>query len=117
MAVSADDAHCLASVIDAYYKAGGFPGCRGEVNDSVAVVFHTMLCLSRKCSDAFGWVPRPPSVVTVTWLARQIGRAVIERMRSSRESFPCIRAVIWQYGRMLDTASRQDIVMGVRPCA
>jgi hypothetical protein len=114
---SPDEEAILREAIDVFYKASGFHGWHHDVNDAVAQVFMVMLCEARKCSTAMSWVPRPPAgPATVGWLARQIGRAGIERLRATRLSIPCGKMVVARWGRILDSAARSGMAMGLVPC-
>lgn len=88
-----------------YRFANVLPVWDGEVNDEVAAVFGTMLDETRKCSKAFGWIPRPPGGrASTTWLITQFGRGIFNASRG-RLSFTCARAVIYQWKSALAMAS------------
>lgn len=76
-----------------------------EVNERVAEVFAVMLSETKKCSDAFGWVPTPPGGrASITWIVMQLGRGLFNHHKS-RLSPTCARGVIYMWGRQLEMAS------------
>lgn len=118
MPASAEEKQILRDLIDAFYKAGGLPGWRGEVNESVAQVFGTMLCTSMRCSDALAWVPPPPAgPPTISWFARALGRVAVNRLRDLELSTTCARTVISRWNTALRLASSNDFATGaIVPC-
>ncbi|TFW33501.1 hypothetical protein [Massilia horti] len=96
----------VKEMIQSLYRfANILPVWDGEVNDDVAAVFGTMIAETRACSNAFGWVPKPPGGrASITWLVRQLGRGVFNSYRSQL-SFTCARAVIYKWKSALEMAS------------
>jgi len=99
------DREKVRDAIDALYQGAGIqPTFSGEINDQVAAVFGRMLAEVRRCSDAFAWIPVPSGGrATVAWLARNLARGTIDRMRDSR-SLTCARHVIYIWDRELRAA-------------
>lgn len=96
----------MRDAISAFYKGAGVDKqFSGEVNERVAEVFGTMLTETKKCSNAFVWVPTPSGgPATIAWIARNITRSVIERLRDST-SITCAKRVISVWDRELRMAS------------
>jgi len=113
MPASAEEKRILRDIIDAFYKAAGYHGWSGEVNESVAQVFGTMLCTAMRCSDALAWVPMPPAgPPTIAWFARSLGRTAVNRLLNLELSKTCARFVIWRWNSALRFASSNDITTG-----
>lgn len=96
----------LKEMIRSLYRfANILPVWDGEVNDDVAAVFGTIIAETKKCSQAFGWVPKPPGGrASVSWLVQQLGRGVFNSYHK-RLSFTCARAVIYKWKSALEMAS------------
>ena len=96
----------VKEMIQSLYRfANILPVWDGEVNEKVAEVFGIMLSETKKCSTAFGWVPKPPGGrASVSWLAMQFGNGTFNAYRS-RLSFTCASAVICKWKTQLDMAS------------
>lgn len=89
-----------------YRLAGIHPVWNGEVNDAVADIVEKMLFETRVCSQAFVWVPKPPTgKASVMWLAMNIGRAAFATSRA-KLSQTCTRKVILNWRTPLELASR-----------
>lgn len=89
----------------------------GLINDDVAAVFGVMLFETRKCSDAFKWMPKPPGGrASIGWLAMQLGRGVF-MSSSAKLSFVCARGVVYKWGRQLDMASQEIAMTSLPKCA
>lgn len=104
----------VKEMIQSLYRfANILPVWDGEVNDDVAAVFGTMIAETRTCSQAFGWVPKPPSGrASVTWLAQQLGRGVFNSYRN-RLSFTCVRTVIYKWKSAMEMASAGVAMRGL----
>lgn len=96
----------VKEMIQSLYKfANVFPVWDGDMNERVAEAFGVMLGETQKCSNAFGWVPKPPGGrASITWLAMQLGSGLFNHHRS-RLSFTCAREVIYKWSRQLEMAS------------
>ncbi|MDH5546207.1 MAG: hypothetical protein OEZ43_11475 [Gammaproteobacteria bacterium] len=103
----------LRQMIEAFYRfAGVNPPANLEINESVASVFGSMLQETRKCSDAFKWIPPPPGGrPSIGWLVTNIGKSFI-RSLNDKMSFTCARGVIYVWGHHLQRASLLNISMG-----
>ncbi len=113
MPASAEEKQTLRDLIDAFYRAAGFHGWSGEVNDSVAQVFGTMLCSAMRCSDALAWVPPPPAgPPIIAWFARSLGRTAANRLRNLELSKACAKTVIWRWNKALRFASSNGFATG-----
>ena len=118
MPASAEEKRILRDIIDAFYKAAGFHGWSGEVNESVAQVFATMLCSAKRCTNALEWVPVPPGgPPSVAWFAKSLGRIAVHKMREHDLATICIRNVIRTWRTPLRIASTQGFATGaITPC-
>ncbi len=118
MPASPEERQILRDLIDSFYRAAGLHGWSGEINESVAQVFGTMLCSAMRCSDALAWVPPPPGgPPTIAWFARSLGRMAVNKLRDLDLSRTCARAVIWKWNSALRIASSNDFVTGaLTPC-
>lgn len=96
----------VKEMIQSFFRfANVLPLWDGEMNEEVAAVFGIMLSETRKCSDAFGWLPVPPGGrASIAWLVMKLGRGVFNAYRN-RLSFTCARAVIYKWRTRLDMAS------------
>ena len=85
----------VKEMIESFYKFANVPlNWNGEINERVAEVFGVMLSETRKCSKAFGWIPKPPGGrASIAWLAMQLGRGMFNHYRHQM-SFACARGVI-----------------------
>ncbi|GGX74792.1 hypothetical protein GJV26_14710 [Massilia dura] len=89
-----------------YRLAGIYPVWDGQVNDAVAEVVEKMLLETRNCSQAFVWVPKPPTGrASVLWLAMNVGRAAFATSRA-KLSQTCARKVILNWRTTLELASQ-----------
>lgn len=104
--MNTDKEKVVKEMIQSLYRfANILPVWDGEVNDDVAAVFGTMIAETRTCSNAFGWVPKPPGGrASITWLAQQLGRGIFNS-HGSRLSYTCARGVIYKWKSALDMAS------------
>lgn len=76
-----------------------------NINEQVAEVFGIMIKETTKCSNAFGWVPKPPGGrASIFWLITQLGRGVFNHYLS-HISWVCARGVIYQWREQLQLAS------------
>ena len=96
----------LKEMIQSFYRFANVPiGWDLKVNERVAEVFGVMLSETKKCSDAFGWIPIPPGGrASIAWLVMQLGRGAFNHHRS-RLSFVCARRVIDVWNSQLQMAS------------
>ena len=96
----------VKGMIESFYKFANVPLPPGfQINERVAEIFGVMLSETRKCSQAFAWVPTPPGGrATIVWLVRQLGGGLFNSHRS-RLSFTCARGVIRNWHRELEMAS------------
>jgi hypothetical protein len=102
---SEQDISQVKEMIKSLYDLAAVPAWDGDVTDEVAAVFGIMLLETQKCSNAFGWVPRPPGGrASVTWVVRSLGRGLFNAHRG-KLSQTCARAVIYKWQRQLDLAS------------
>ena len=100
----------IQEILDAFYQGANGGRWQGEINDSVAEIVKYMLEELRKCSAAAHWVPRPTlGVPTVTWLARQVTRAVIDSLQSGNYKF-CQNQVLLVWGQALAMASQLNLI-------
>jgi len=108
----------LRQMIVAFYNFSGVnPPSDITINESVAIVFGQMLFETRKCSDAFKWIPPPPGGrPTISWLVVNIGKSYIKGL-NDKMSFTCARGVVYIWGRHLQRASLLNISMGIPPWA
>ncbi len=118
MPASAEKKQILRDLIDVFYRAAGFHGWSGEVNESVAQVFTTMLCSAKRCINALGWVPAPPGgPPSIAWFAQNLGRIAVYKMREYDLSTICIRKIIRTWRTPLRIASTQGFATGaITPC-
>ncbi|OOG26424.1 hypothetical protein B1C78_04995 [Thioalkalivibrio denitrificans] len=95
----------VKEIVNAIYEAAGVQRqFSGSVNDRVAEVVGIMLHELGRCSDVFAWVPRPPAgKATITWIARNISRSMVDRLRDS-DSLTCLRGVVHRWGGQLQRA-------------
>ena len=108
--MTVDEKQKIKEILDAFYQGANRSHWQGEINDSVAEVVKYMLEELRKCSAAAHWVPRPTmGVPTVTWLATQIGRAVLENLRGGSYKF-CENQVLFVWNTPLRMASTLNMV-------
>ena len=100
------DEEIVREAINGFYVGAGVnKKFTGAVNDKVANIFGVMLNETKKCSDSFVWIPTPPGGgATVSWVARVFARSMINKLRNS-SSLTCAKAVIYKWGRELDSAS------------
>lgn len=103
---SENDTATVGKMIESFYQIANIPlPANLQVNERVSEIFGVMLSETQKCSEAFAWVPTPPSGrATISWLATQLGRGLFDHHRS-RLSFTCARGVIRSWHRELEMAS------------
>jgi hypothetical protein len=117
MATDTENADVKAMIQSLYQFANILPVWDGEVNEKVAEVFGIMLSETKKCSTAFGWVPKPPGGrASVTWLAMQFGNGIFNS-HCSRLSFTCARGVIYKWKTQLNMASLGIAMSGMQKWA
>lgn len=101
-------------LIHAFYRLAQLPPWEGPVNERVAEIFGIMLAETIRCSDAFKWIPAPPSGrASISWLATQLGRGIFERS-SGKLSFACARTVAIKWKSALHMAAH-DIALSRLP--
>lgn len=111
---STEQADEVKKLISAFYRLAQLPDWDGPVNERVAEIFGIMLSETMRCSDAFKWIPRPPSgKASISWLAVQLGRGVFERS-AGKLSFACARTVALKWKSALYMAAH-DIALSRLP--
>jgi len=101
-----NDNTIVRDAINAFYKSAGLDiNHTGDINERVAHVFGQMLNDTKKCSDAFRWVPRPSGgPASIAWVASNFKRGIISKLNGT-QSFTCARAVILKYKSKMAMAS------------
>ncbi len=96
----------VKEMIQAIYQVANIrPIWDGEVNERVAEIFGLMLKETKKCSDAFAWVPTPPAGrATIGWLVIIFSKGMFMHYKSLL-SFTCARAVVLKWRSELEMAS------------
>jgi hypothetical protein len=103
---SQQDSAEVEKMIQAFYRFAGIPiSFNLQINERVAEVFGKMLDETKRCSNAFVWVPKPPSGrASIAWLIVQLGRGAFAS-HESKLSIACARRVIQVWGTSLQMAS------------
>ena len=92
-------------MIGQFYRLAQLPPWDGPVNENVAQVFGAMLTETRRCSDAFAWVRKPPTGrASIAWLALQLGRGIFNS-HSAKLSFLCARTVALKWKTQMEMAA------------
>lgn len=113
MFVEVDEKEALTELINTFYRAGGEPGWRGEINDSVAHVFMQMLLEAQRALKDYSWsliIPEEHEV-TAKWLIYQIDNYTIEKMGRMNQETSCLEYAIEQWDDRLRLASKYNIVL------
>jgi hypothetical protein len=97
----------VQEMIQSLYRLAGIsPLWDGEVNDAVAEIVEKMLSETRYCSQAFAWVPKPPTGrASLLWPAMNAGRSAFATSRA-KLSQACARKVMLDWRTPLELASQ-----------
>ena len=104
---AASEKEQLHKLIDAYYRAAGMPGWKGQINDKVADIFTRMLIETQGYLRDNSWAFRPdPANTPIQDLLYQVDMGTIDKMATKNKESSCLEFIQEKWDEKLEQAAK-----------